>query len=487
MRRRKRTDWPIVVYRYYVRPTYETWEQLPNGAKQEIEATRALWNQLVEAFERRQVRYREIVTPTDQIRSGLPATATRPALAQLQQAFLAEARRLTTQCPATWANREFVLTQFLAAISRFFKKQDRAPKPKLGIPQQVHFHHRFADGGFAVQGIFGRSKRLRLEPVSGETVHPALSQRQRKRLARTSGVFQVGDIFLPFQLLLHRPLPEDGILKAAALIGRQMVRAGFCNDANGGHFTAARWVWSLHLTVEIPPRVAPVQERNLSAIVLDLSRQVGGEGRLCIGMVADATGREEPLFLPEEILRAWQYKRQLQQRADQFLDATKGLLKEIENRKGLPATARALLARIEILREKGLWRLLQGLEKTNTDEAVLEIVRRWADHSTRITREVRGLERRYLGHRDWFYRGVAARLCQRSQQIIVKLPPRLEAQAEHEEDQAPQEAMTYRHLSAPSTLLSFLLQAAAKTGANVEKAPLQAQSAPRLLTAAPAA
>lgn len=221
--------------------------------------------------------------------------------------------------------------------------------------------------------------------------------------------------------------------------------------------------------------------------MLDISRQIGGEGRLRVGVLVEPAGREEPLFLPEEILRTWQYKRQLQQRADRLLDETKGLLKEVNNREGLPATARALLARIEILREKGLWRLLQGLEKTNADEAALEIVRRWAARSTRIAREVRGLERRYLAHRDWFCRNMALQLCRRYQQIMVKLPPRLEVQAEHEEDQATQEAMTYRHLGAPSTLFSFLLQAAAKTGANVEKAPLQAQSVPRFLTATPAA
>lgn len=485
MRRRKRTDWPIVVYRYHVRPTYETWEQLPDGARQEIEATRALWNQLVETFERRQTHYREIVaqaaqTPDDSARI-------RSALAQLQQTFLTEARRLMSACPATWANKEFVFNQFLATVSRFFKKQGRAPKPKHGAPQDVHFHHRFAGGGFSVQGIFGRSKRLRLEPVSAEAFHPAQSPRQRKRLARTSGVFQVGDTTLSLQLLLHRPLPEDGILKAAALIGRQMVRAGFCHDANGGHLTAARWVWSLHLTMEIPPRALSARKGHSSPAVLDISQQLGGEGRLRIGLLVDSVGREEPLFLPEEILRAWRYKRQLQQRADQRLDETRSLLQGLEIGEKASTVVRALLARLPILREKGLWRLLQSLEKTNTDEAALEIVRRWAGHATRITREVRGLERRYLGHRDWFYRNMAARLCQRYQQIVVKLPLRFAAHAEREDVQAPQEATMYRHLAAPSTLCAFLLQAAAKTGAEIKVEPCRLHSEPHASAVSPAA
>jgi hypothetical protein len=134
MRRRKRADWPIVVYRYHVRPTYETWEQLPGEAKQEIKATHALWNQLVETFERRQARYREIVA---QFSQSVEETAKiRSALAQLQQVFLAETRQLTTACLATWSHREFVLTQFLATVNRFFKKQGRAPKPKHGAIRQ---------------------------------------------------------------------------------------------------------------------------------------------------------------------------------------------------------------------------------------------------------------------------------------------------------------------------------------------------------------
>jgi hypothetical protein len=464
---------------------YRMWEQLPEGARKEIEATHTLWNQLVETFERRQARYREIIVQSSQAPED--SARIRSALAQLQQTFLTDARRLMSSCPATWANKEFVLNQFLATVSRFFKKQGRAPKPKHGAPQDVHFHHRFAGGGFSVQGLFGCSKRLRLEPVSAEAFDPALSQRQRKRLARTSGVFQVGDTTLPLQLLLHRPLPEDGILKAAALIGRQMVRAGFCHDANGGHVTAARWVWSLHLTMEIPPRAISARTGHSSPAVLDISQQLGGEGRLRVGVLSDPAGREEPLFLPEEILRAWQYKRQLQQRADQRLDETRSLLQGLEIGEGAPPAVRTLLARMQILREKGLWRLLQVLEKTNTDEAALGLVRRWADHAARLTREVRGLERRYLGHRDWFYRNMAAQLCQRYQQIIVKLPPRLEARAEREEVQAPQEATRYRHLAAPSTLCAFLLQAAAKTGAEIKAEPARLLSEPHAPAVSPAA
>lgn len=469
MRRRKRADWPIRVYKYSVRLEHDTWERLPAGAQREIEATRALWNQLSGAFEQRQARYREIVSQCPQGTDGQQEESMRPALEQLQRSFLAETRQLTADCPATWANREFILTQFFATAGRFFKKQGRVPKPKHGAPFEVHFHHRFAGGGFPIEGIFGRSQRLRLDPVPAEAFHPALPQRQRKRLARTTGAFQVGDIVLPFQLLLHRPLPAGAYLKTAALIGRQILRDGYHQDPDGGHRIPGRWVWSLHLTLEIPPQVISASESTDSTVVFDARRQVGGEGQLRIGVLSDATGREEPLFLPEEILRSWQYKRALQRQADQLLDETKGLLQHLQCGEQLPDTAQSLLARLGTVRNTGLWRLLQVLEQANTDEAALEIVRRWADRASKIHREARGLERRYLGHRDWFYRNLAAQLCRRYRQVIVKVPDRREFTGNSEENQTSQEKATYRQLAAPSTLLVFLRQAAAKTGTEVKE------------------
>lgn len=316
MRRRKRADWPIRVYKYSVRLQYETWAHLPAGAKQEIEATRALWNQLADAFARRRAAYHEVV-------SQLPQ---RPALRQLQRSFLAETRRLTVQCVATWANREVALNQFLAAVGRFFKQQSGPPRHKLGEPQEVHFHHRFTDGGLPVDRIFGRGQRLHLEPVPPEAFDPTLPQRQRRRLARTTGTFQVGDATLSFQTLLHRPFPEGAYLKAASLVGKQVVRGGYHRHQDGGHPIPPRWIWSLHLTVEQPPPLILPQGRATPEGTLMLSRRVWSENQLQIGVLVDPTGREEALLLPENILIAWRYKRELQRKADQERDKTKALL-----------------------------------------------------------------------------------------------------------------------------------------------------------------
>src|SRR5262249_24425936 len=243
MRQRKRADWPLRVYQYWVRLQSPTWTALTEGASQEADAMRVLWNQLVDAFEGRQAAYRELGPRPPQTAGPRAAVETvRPALQQLQKSFFAETCLLTAECPATWANREFILNQFLAATGRFFKRQSGPPRHKLGPPQEAHFQHRFTGGGVPVARIFGRSQRLHLPAAPPAAFNPSRPQRQGKRLARTAGTFQAGTVTLAFHTLLHRPLPVGAYLKAAALIGRQVVCGGYHRHSEGGHRTAPRWV-----------------------------------------------------------------------------------------------------------------------------------------------------------------------------------------------------------------------------------------------------
>jgi hypothetical protein len=473
MRQRKRAEWPLSVYQYWVRLQFPTWAHLPEGARQEADALRVLWNQLVDAFERRQAAYREIVSQFEHP-DQLPETAKaeRHALHHLQQSFFAELRRLTAGCPATWAGRELLLNQFLTAVGRFFKKQNGPPKQKLGPPREAHFHHRFTSGGIPVERVFGRSRRLHLEPVPAEAFNPALPQRQRKRLARTVGTFQAGSATLSFSTLLHRPLPAGAYLKTAALIGRQVVRNGYHRHHGGGHMIPARWRWSLQLTLELPPLTLPAESSEKPVAALHVQPHMGSDGQLRIGVLVDSTGREEALYLPEKILTVWRYKRALQSKADHCLEEAKELLRHVPQPTPLPPTAQSLFAHLRAARAPGLWHLLQLLEEIGATEEALEVLRRWADRSTKLLREARGLERRYFGHRDWFYRNVALELCRRYRHLAVTTTEDLPVTAGQEPEGGhtqPQGAATYRQLAAFSRFLVFLQETAAKTGTEVVK------------------
>jgi hypothetical protein len=478
MRQRKRADWTVCVYKYWVRLQDQTWEQLPGGVRHEAEAMRALWNQLVEAFAQRQTAYRHLTSPA--ARPGGEQTPTQPppqevraavagaqragtegirdAFLQLHRRFLTEAHGLTASCPATWANKEFILHQFLTAVTRFLKKQGGPPERRGGAPADVHFRHRFTDGGVPAERIFGRGQRIRLEPVPPAAYDATLSQRQRKRLARTSGIFQVGDTSLPFQTILHRPLPQDAYLKVASLIGRRVIRAGYQKHRHGNSPTPARWIWSLHLTLEVPPQNVSVKGEGEPIAALQLACELHG-GRLQIGGLVDATERRERLFFPEKILRAWQHKRDLQRQGDRLLEDTKVRLRELAQAATLPPAARRAVVHVGVMRSVGLWRLLRALEDAGASGEAIETLRSWADRSTRLYREARGLERRYLGHRDWFYHTLACQLCLRYRRIVVIDPPQ---QIWHGEETA-----AYRHLAGLSRFVLFLRRAAVRTGTEV--------------------
>ncbi|HKA53524.1 MAG TPA: hypothetical protein VKJ47_07660, partial [Candidatus Binatia bacterium] len=301
--------------------------------------------------------------------------------------------------------------------------------------------------------------------------NPSLPQRQRKRLARTAGTFQAGTVTLAFHTLLHRPLPVGAYLKAAALIGRQVVCGGYHRHSEGGHRTAPRWVWSLQLTLEVPPVTLPAAGPREPIAALHVQPQVYGDDQFRIGVLVDVSGREEALFLPADVLESWRYKRRLQGQADQLLAETKRRLRALPRPVHLAPAALSLFDHLGTARAPGLWRLLQSLEEAGATGELLEILQHWAEQSTKLLREARGLERHYLGHRNWFYRNVVSQLCRRYQRLIVTAAdsePVASAGQERAHAPAP-EAATYRQLASPSRFLLFLQQAAIKTGTEIHK------------------
>ena len=349
MRPRKRPSWPITVYRYWVGLEHHTWLDLPTSVKDEAEAMRALWNQLIDAFAQHQVAYQKARQESPEVRpdtENILRPSQSQVFQQLWQSFAHEAQRLTVTCPAAWANSRFILTQFQAAVGRYFRHQGSPPRPKTNTFRKAHFCHQFTAGGLPVERIFGQGRRLHLEPVPPEAFHATCPQRQRKRLARTSGLFQVGPTLLPFKTILHRPLPAGAYLKTAALVGEQIVTGGYHNAHNGGHRIHPRWQWSLHLTVESPPSIVQASIQKKAVATLRLEGTLWEDAHLCLGMLSDSTGREEALLLPQSLLHAWQHKRALQSQADCCLEQTKANLKSHHERIQLPLIAQRILAQL---------------------------------------------------------------------------------------------------------------------------------------------
>lgn len=456
MRPRKRVDWPIVVYQYWVRLEPGTWSALPEPVKQEAEAMRLLWNCLVDAFEQRHTvatlhNANSEPCPTQQVSSLSVHSFPDP----LQHYLSNKIKQISLDSSAAWANKQFILTQFQAALSRFYKKQSRPPRRKSRLPQEIHFHHRFTSGGLPVERVFGRGQRLHLEPVSSAAFDPLLPQRQRKRLARTTGCFLVGDTPLSFHLILHRPLPQGAYLKAATLIGRPELKDVALQRHKDGHVSPTCWRWSLHLTLETPPLAAPLREETESIAALNVACQFLNEEQLRIAVLTDPSGREEEICLPAGVLQGWRYKRTLQSKADRLIAEVKTQLQSLLETEQVPQAARRLVAHLEAMHTAGLWRLFALLESENYNGAIIDLVRRWATQSIKLQRETRGLERRYLHHRDWFYHNTAVQLCRRYQRLVITTV-------------ASGESATFQHLTAPGQFISCLQQAARKTSTEVQ-------------------
>lgn len=501
MRQRKRADWPIIVYQYWVRLEHDSWASLPEGVKREAEAMRVLWNQLVEAFTHRRVRHQETISASppingpwqEQNESLAPAEepqrtwhtlATRtkalpslhsltgppdPAPRPSQQLYLLETRRIIANSPVTWANKQFVATQFQTAVSRFFKGKSRPPRRKTGELQRVHFYHRFTEGGLPIAQLFGRGRRLHLAPPQSDVMTSACFQQQSKERTQTTGVFQIGDESLSFDTIIHRPLPSPAYLKAATLVGQQIERSGYRLQPSGGHHTPARWRWSLHLTLEISSLVSTPSEKIAQEAVVVVNCQFTNTEQLRIAVLTDTHGRAEPIVLPLAIFQEWQRKRVLQSKADRLLLETKVRLKSLEYLDRLPSAAPPLLAHLEASRAPGLWRLLDFLERSGHSGSSLSVLQQWADHSTKLLQEARGLERRYLGHRDWFYRNTALQLCQRYQRLSIVLSGSTLNAEEKGVYSFPTstELGTCQHLAAPARFVSFLQHAAKKTNTEI--------------------
>jgi hypothetical protein len=499
MRQRKRADWPIIVYQYWVRLEYDAWASLPEGVKREAEAMRALWNQLVEAFLHRHAGSQEVSAlsslPTEsqqqtQADPPVPPAASQHSQQMLatipdkqsvsshslvvpadlapqqpQSSFLIETRQIIANAPVTWANKQFVTTQFQTAVSRFFKGKSRPPRRKTGELQRVHFHHRFTEGGLPIAQLFGRSRRLHLASPQSDVMTSACFQQQPHKRIQTTGIFQVGDETLSFDTIIHRPLPSTAYLKAATLVGQQIEKSGYRLQLSGdGHHTPARWRWSLHLTLEIPHFMENLDGKPEQEAVLDVDCQFTHSEQFRIAKLTDTNGREESIVLPLAIFQEWQRKRALQSKVDKLLVDTKMRLKNLENVEPQPLSTASLFAHLESSRAPGLWRVLEVLERSGHSGLSLSVLQQWADYSTKLLHEARGLERRYLGHRDWFYRNTALHLCQRYQRLSIILPE--EEKGDSSFSTSP-ELGTYQHLAAPARFVAFLQHAAKKTNTEI--------------------
>lgn len=166
-------------------------------------------------------------------------------------------------------------------------------------------------GGLSVAKLFeGNDTRFRMQPLPADT----WSTRSGRRHAYSKVKLRIGSgdgkqpLFADLSVLMHRPLPADGVIKNVALKRRRIAR---------------RYYWDLLITVEAQsleparlPKSAPVAAVNFGWRVTD--------GGLLVATLVDEYGHVEQLKLPPGLLGRLDQAQSLQSIRMRNLEAWRG-------------------------------------------------------------------------------------------------------------------------------------------------------------------
>jgi hypothetical protein len=454
MRKRKRADTAITVYRYWARPRQDPPQLLWDIAK----SMQTLWNRLV----RLHAAARRLAT-------RLPDEAARTRLWNLYQQ---KAVRLKNRWPLNWSARDAVLARFETACREAPRRRNEHgipawPKPQRRL-ERIMIPHRFTGGGLAIGGLFrSRGWRFSLEPVASDAYDRNIRSERRRRW--TTGAFGLDDAAaIAFETVLHRPLPAEGWVKAVAWTGKR-------------HPLKQTWEWSVTITVEAPatpPRPAAADEKRCA---LDLGwRVLPDANALRVAIVTtrtpDGRWQEREIRLPLDARRArdrrhqmkwtgWGDTRALDEAIAALLEAMKLKLR------ARLADADATIRGLTPMRQGGLIRLLGQWEEDGSQPEAVEWLRQWRRENDRLRSIRSALWDRLVRRRDWIYQNVAADLARAYRTIVIEadLDVRQIAEAKDVEP-ALKASAKYRQWAAPATLVSTIRKAARKHGAEVVEA-----------------
>lgn len=434
MRKRKR-DWPVIVYKFWVRPIGD----IPQELWKLAHGMNDLWNTLVEK--------------RSMARDGAAGVEDKETKREIWKSFWAEAAKHVGKADLNWEIKGEVLDRFTAASRRTLKDHSEL-KPRHGL-RRVMIPHRFTDGGIPVARVFdpgSTAKRLKIRPVPVHAYHNNTRASARERL--TSGVFGLTDSAkIDFETILHRPIPAGSILKKSLWVG----------EFDRSLPQSRRWTWSLHLVCEIPEEeyYHKVAGDERPSCGIDLGwRVMSHREYLRIGMIVDSLGRL-PLLMA----------RTRDRNKKDWISSLDDLI-EIDSRIALKVEA-AKSGVVEILAEKpaGFDKVRQGglrkLLRESKDQALIDALARWDERDRAlcaIRATVRGRIRR---RKSWLYQNLAAWLVTTYGTINMEGNLALKSTSIRVDDPALRNAAKYRQWAGVGELRIAIKNAARKHGCEI--------------------
>lgn len=462
-RKNNNPDMPTLAYKYDIRIIGE----LPQSVWDTGRAMNALYSELAERHEAFCGAFKD--ADKDTRKKGFAQLMKRGKGGVLYER--AKASKDTLNFRYYWS----VYERFHGAQQRFAKGQGGAPKPARRLERML----------FPAE--FGNLS----EPVEWLHADPNARVYIRQPQGPTRGHFVIhtpsGEVTVPFEIVMDRPLPEGALIKGVAL--------------SGFHERPFDWKWSLICSLQVPPhpKVAPVNR----AAGLDFGwRDMGDYIR--IGLLADTSGdlREFRLYYDQTrnkdrkfiarkiargetecpMLRDIRLIRDMQRKMDDHLEACKIDLAGVD-RSAWPAEAKAMMAGIVKMRAGGLRRIRRELLNAGIS---YEFFEDWYfSHQTNLHR-YRAAQIDWIASRNEIYRLIANWIARNYDAVAwekLRLKDMAERKAarkkEHEQtgewrerttdERIVEASMKRRQWASLHTLRGYIKEAMAKRGRDLQE------------------
>lgn len=315
-------------------------------------------------------------------------------------------------------------------------------------------------GGLPVPALFGSDSRIQIDQIPTDAMMG--SRAHRRRATRTTVRLRIGSegrapIWASFPVILHRPLPEDGVVKWAWAQRRRI---------------GTRWRWELQLIVEARS-FTPLPKLRGDACAIDIGWRTRGDEGLRVGYLANESGHVEELLLPRIILDRLRHADSLRAIRDRNFDVIRGELAAWLAENDVPDWLRAATRHLH------QWRSTARLASVayrwrearfEGDEGMFTRLDAWRRQDRHLYQWEASERSKAIGRRRDHYRVMAADLARRYSTIVlerVDLREIARLPQPEEEDQQHAAARWQRRVAAVSELRDAIRKAAAKTGAQV--------------------
>ena len=443
LRERKRPDYELIVFKYRIWPL-EIPQELWVVAKEQ----QRIWNEMTECFTATMDASKEL---TDKDEKTALFTAYHQKIKDIYQAS-------PIHCDA----RQAVYERFVETVKRYLKGlknkggeglQNGKPRVKKGLDRiNIPFNDR--TGGKETDFLFGRCKRFSLK----EKPFPET----------TVGKFLLGNQYMRFKAVIHRPLPKDAIFKRLSLVGEFTPSFG--------------WDWYITLLLEVSPK-SPAVRIDLPSTGRTAALDIGWrifEEYIRIGVIADSDGNVFELRLPMDRTNgkiasqiewltakkgehdmkriSFDSLRTIGAEIDADIEKIKKDLKALFPQ--MPDALRPSVQGWHMSKGSTLKRLCRQMEdyrhEFKVQPAGLDILQDWRRRHVQMRRRETFVRQTLMGSRDFLYQQIAVNLAENYDRLVwegdLNLKKLAETTADGMNRWAIENAQKFRHLVAPSTL-----------------------------------